>query len=201
MSSNAVLQSYHIQQHQIALFVPVTLSSSTHVHAPYWAKVWPAAIGLCYFLQDHLYYIHKKKVKEIAAGLGLPSIFTASHADQVYCSDIEPAAMQLVQQSVQYNQLTNVHCAVVNWNTYTDTIIPDTVLLSDVNYEPDQFDQLFSVISFYIKNNCTVILSSPQRLMAKPFIELVLPFCSTRDEVLVHENDSITAVSIFVLHL
>ncbi|MEI8059683.1 MAG: hypothetical protein WCG67_05950, partial [Ferruginibacter sp.] len=69
MSSNAVLQSYHIQQHQIALFVPVTLSSSTHVHAPYWAKVWPAAIGLCYFLQDHLYYIHKKKVKEIAYDL------------------------------------------------------------------------------------------------------------------------------------
>jgi predicted nicotinamide N-methyase len=136
---------------------------------------------------------------EIAAGLGLPSIFASPYASQVYCTDLEPAAVELVQQSVLYNQLTNVQSAVADWNDYASLPMPDTILLSDVNYEPVQFNQLLKVIQVYLQNHCTVLLSSPQRLMAKPFIEQLLPFCKQQEEIMVTEKGIETAVSIFVL--
>ncbi len=201
MSSQAVLQFFFIHSKKIALFVPAGAAPVQQVHSPYWAKVWPAALGLCQFLHQHLHYIQHKKIAEIAAGLGLPSIFAAPYAAAVYCSDIEPAAVALVRQSVQYHTLQNVHCSVAGWNDYLQMEIPDTVLLSDVNYEPEQFDQLFAAIHYYLQQHCTVILSSPQRLMAKPFIERLLPFCNKQQEVLVQEQEIKTAISIFVLQL
>lgn len=201
MSPQVVLQSFLINNQQVALFVPENPSSLPHVRSPFWAKVWPAALGLCYFLQNHLHYIHQKRVTEIAAGLALPTIFAAPHAAKIYCTDIEPEAVNLAQQSVLHNKLTNVECAVADWNDFAEMQIPETLLLSDVNYEPVQFEKLLKLISFYLKNHCTIILSTPQRLMAKPFIEQLLPFCSLQDEIMVEEKDVTTAVSIFVLSL
>lgn len=199
MPLNAILRSFYINQLEVKIFIPEALSSSQAVHSPYWAKVWPAAIGLCNFLQSNLHYIRQKKITEIAAGLGLPSIFAAPYASQVYCTDIEPAAVELVQQSVLYNQLTNVQSAVADWNDYATHPLPDTILLSDVNYEPVQFNQLLKAIQFYLQQHCTVLLSSPQRLMAKPFIEQLLPFCKQQEEIMVAEKGIETAISVFVL--
>ncbi len=154
MPAKSMLQSYCINDQQVKLFIPEAWSPSETVHSPYWAKLWPAAIGLCNFLHNNLHYIRDKKIMEIAAGLGLPSIFAAPYALQVYCSDIEPAAVELVQQSVLYNQLTNVECAVADWNDYAMLPLPDTILLSDVNYEPVQFNQLLKAIQFYLQNHC-----------------------------------------------
>jgi predicted nicotinamide N-methyase len=199
MLPNTVLQTFNINHEQVNIFVPVPHSSLPHFHSPYWAKVWPAALGLCYFLQDHLHYIQQKKITEIAAGLGLPSIFAAPHAAQVHCTDIEPMAIEMVQQSVLHNKINNVHCSVADWNDFLQMEIPDTILLSDVNYEPEQFNQLLIAINYYLKHHCTVILSSPQRLMAKPFIAQLLPSCIQQEEVIVKARKSTTAVSIFVL--
>lgn len=181
------------------LMVPDADAPLQSVYSPYWGKVWPAALGLCKFLQNNLHYIQKKKVSEIAAGLALPSIFAAPYAAEVYCSDIEPAAMELVKKSALHNQLSNVHCTVAGWNGMDAAIIPDVILLSDVNYEPAQFNGLLEVIEYYLKQRCTVILSTPQRLMAKPFIEALLKYCCRQEEVMVKEHEIETAVSVFVL--
>ncbi len=198
MPANAILQTFTIQHQQIKLYVPTSNNQGQNIHSPYWAKVWPAALGLCYFLQNNLHYIHQKKVSELAAGLGLPSIFAAEYAAQVYCSDIEPAAVDLIQQSLLYNKLSNVQCAVAGWDELDNTVIPDVILLSDVNYEPEVFDGLLKVIEFYLLHNCTIILSTPQRLMAKPFIEKILTYCKKQDEVILSEEKN-NAISIFVL--
>ena len=193
------LQTFFIGSREIQLFVPDAAAPLQSVHSPYWGKVWPAAWGLCQFLQNNLQYIHQKKVLEIAAGLGLPSIFAAPYATEVYCSDIEPAAVELVKKSVMQNELTNVHCFVAGWNDFDTAIIPGTLLLSDVNYEPEQFAALQKVIEYYLQQHCTVILSTPQRLMAKPFIEALLKYNCRQEEVMVKDKEIETAVSIFVL--
>ncbi len=193
------LQSFFIGPGEVQLFVPGAGAPLQSEHSPYWGKVWPAALGLCTFLQNNLHYIQQKRVAEIAAGLGLPSIFAASYATQVYCSDIEPAAVELVKQSLLHNKLGNVHCAVANWNDTGTALIPDVLLLSDVNYEPGEFKELLEVMEYYLAQGCTIILSTPQRLMAKPFIEKLLGYCMRQEEVIVTENDIETAVSIFVL--
>ncbi len=199
MVPNAALQLYTISLKHLEIFVPTNLQQNQSVYSPYWAKVWPAALGLCSFLQHNLHYINQKKVAELAAGLGLPSIFAAEHAATVYCSDIEPAAVNLIQQSALHNKLNNVHCTVASWEKWDAAAIPDVVLLSDVNYEPEIFEGLLKVIEFYLQHNCTVILSTPQRLMAKPFIEQILKYCLKQEEIVVAEGKMKTAVSVFVV--
>jgi predicted nicotinamide N-methyase len=199
MPSYKTLRTFFIGDQQLELFIPSDVLPEAGMHSPYWGKVWPAALGLCTFLQNNLQYVQQKKIVEIAAGLGLPSIFTAPHAVEVYCTDIEPAAVELVKQSVLHNKLRNVQCAVADWNEMGIAGIPDVILLSDVNYEPVQFAALQKVIACYLQQQCTVILSSPQRLMAKPFIEQLLQYCVQQEEVMVTEKETETAVSIFVL--
>lgn len=199
MQLNPVLTTVTINNRNIQLLVPGADGSKLSIHSPYWAKVWPAAIGLCYFLDDNLDYIKRKTVTELAAGLGLPSLFAARYAAKVYCSDIEPAAVELMEQSVQHNRLNNVRCNVRSWSDFMGDINPETLLLSDINYEPEQFDVLLKVIQYYLEHHCTIIISTPQRLMAKSFIEKLLPHCVRQEEVLVNDASKQIPISIFII--
>jgi predicted nicotinamide N-methyase len=199
MLSTPVLKTFSVNHRHIHLYIPDATAQKLSVYSPYWAKVWPAARGLCSFLQNNLHYIQRKTVTELAAGLGLPTMFVAPYAVKVYCSDIEPAAVDLIKQSVQYNQFKNVRCQVKDWCDLYDAVVPHTLLLSDVNYEPEQFSKLHEVVRHYLGHRCTIIISTPQRLMAKIFIEKLLPSCIQQDEVLINEKGTETAISIFVL--
>jgi predicted nicotinamide N-methyase len=201
MQLHPELKIFTINNHSIQLYAPGATGSKLSVHSPYWAKVWPAALGLCYFLHDNVHYVKHKTVTELAAGLGLPSLFAARYAAKVYCSDIEPAAVALLEQSVQHNRFNNVRCSVKSWSDYLGGINPHTLLLSDINYEPEYFDSLLEVIQYYLEHRCTVIISTPQRLMAKSFIEKLLLYCVHQEEKIIHETRQETAVSIFVLKL
>ena len=198
-----ILKSFTTGNRRIELFVPDphALGNSNqkeNTASLYWAKVWPAAIGLCNFLARHLSYITNKKVLEIAAGPGLPGIFAAEYAKQVFISDVEPAAISLIQQSINYHQLKNADCTVIDWNDLATVTIPQTVLLSDINYEPAQFEQLLASIHYLLNKNCTIVLSTPQRLMAKTFINQLLSYCKEQEEEIVELDGTITTISVFV---
>ncbi|MCU0321991.1 MAG: methyltransferase [Chitinophagaceae bacterium] len=162
---------------------------------PYWAKVWPSAIALADFLQSNKQLIDQKKVLELAAGLGLPSLMAAKFATTIVCSDYIQEPLSLVEQSIVLNKLNNVECRILDWNDLPEGLSADVLLLSDINYEPSAFNQLLKVIEFFLQNNSTIILATPQRIMAKPFIEAVLPFCIEHTERVIEE----TIVSILVL--
>ena len=202
----SILQQFFIRDKSIGLFVPnpeqLTAKYKTQnitATAFYWAKVWPAAIGLCNFLQDNLQYIKNKSILELAAGPGLPGIFSASYASAVCISDIEPAAVALAQQSIEHHQLKNVTCQVIDWNDLSNVSIPEIVLLSDINYEPAQFEKLLTVIEYLLLKECTIILSTPQRLIAKDFINRLLVYCKEQTTMNVEMDGKETGVSVFVL--
>jgi predicted nicotinamide N-methyase len=201
-----VLQTFFINDKAIEIFVPNPLliketynNKEENLASVYWAKVWPAAIGLCVFLRNNLQYIKYKTVLELAAGPGLPGIFCAAYAQQVCISDIEPQAVALARLSAAKYQLKNVSCRIIDWNNLQDVPLPEVLLLSDINYEPSQFEQLLSVTHYFLNNQCTIILSTPQRLMAKDFISQLLPFCKEQAETEVEMEDQKTIISVFVL--
>lgn len=165
----------------------------------YWAQVWPASIGLCRFLNKYPEYIVDRKVLELAAGLGLPGLFSAPLARQVTITDKEPLAEAFVTASAAHLQLSNVTAATLNWTETSKIALPDVVLLSDVNYEPELFKELQKVIEYFLANYTTVIVSTPQRLVAKPFVISLLPQCSFQWSDTVLLNNTETGVSIFVL--
>ncbi len=202
MTGQFVLRDFVFNERNVKLIVPdieaVKLQYGQNDPVPYWAKLWPAAIALCGFLAEHPTYIKDKKVLELAAGLGLPSLFSAWYAKEVYCTDYDPQAVELMKRSVEENGFSNVACGVVNWNFLPENISAGVLLLSDVNYDRLQFEILYDVLEKFINAGTVIILATPQRLMAKPFIERLLKWCAHQEERIVEDHNG-TYVTVMVL--
>jgi len=209
MTTSATLQNFEFGPDHLQLFVPdLTIVKEQYQHLkkenssvafPYWSQVWPAALGLCQFLVNHPHFIQHKRVLELAAGLGLPSLLAARYAHEVYASDHIPEAVELMKRSAAHNGIRNMKCSLLDWNNLPDTISTDLLLLSDINYDPAEFEIVFNVLQNFLNNGTTIILSTPQRLMAKPFIDRLLPFCIKREEVLVKNASQQMIISVMVL--
>ncbi|MFM1930594.1 MAG: hypothetical protein RL387_1922 [Bacteroidota bacterium] len=166
---------------------------------PYWAKLWPSSIALVQYLKANTIWIEHKNVLEIGAGLGLPSFMIAGYANSVQVSDYAPEAVELLEKNIQHLQLNNVQAMELDWNRVPDSINADVVLLSDVNYNPSQFDGLLQLITKLIAEGTIVILSTPQRIMASPFVNAIQPLVKQTHVELVNENGNSIEISILVL--
>jgi predicted nicotinamide N-methyase len=207
MSASLQLQLQHLQRpgYTIDLFVPNAQEVQNmyyqqkqvqaQVPFPHWTKLWPAALAMCDFIFAHPELVKNKKVLELAAGLGLPSFIAARYANEVCCSDYLDEAVAAMRKTVQYLQLKNVTCELLDWNHLPAELTTEVLLLSDINYDPEQFDQLYLVLQRFIQQGSLIILTTPQRLMAKPFIEKLLPLCKQQYEM----TADTASISILVL--
>ncbi len=203
------LQTFQLNNCSFSLVVPLQLeiqqaylqqkALDENVDFPYWAKVWPSAIGLSIFLQQHPQLLQNKQVLELAAGLGLPSLVAAKYAQSVCCSDYVQAPLDFVKASADHHQFTNIDYKIINWFAVPPTIKTDVLLLSDINYEPAAFAALLKMIQMFLAKKTTIILSTPQRLLAKPFIAQLLPFCTLQTEIEVLENGVPIFIQIVIL--
>jgi predicted nicotinamide N-methyase len=166
---------------------------------PFWAKIWPSSIALIEVLKAHPHLIQDKCVLEIAAGIGLPSLMMADIAKSIQISDYDKEAVSLLQKNIEHLQLQNVEAMQLDWNAIPDHMQPEVILLSDVNYDPMQFDTLISLINKFMEQRCSVILSTPQRIMASPFVQKLETYIKERYEKLVDENGIHKEISILVL--
>jgi predicted nicotinamide N-methyase len=166
---------------------------------PYWAKVWPSAIALVKVLQTHPSLIRDKKVLELGAGIGLPSLLMASEAKTIQVSDYDLEAVQLLRKNIAHLQLHNVQALQMDWNDLPENIDPEVIILSDVNYDPTQFETLTKLIEKFIHQGCAIILSTPQRIMASPFVLTLSEFIIANYLEIVDENGVTKEISILVL--
>jgi predicted nicotinamide N-methyase len=166
---------------------------------PYWAKVWPSATALHNVLQKHPSLIRDKTVLELGAGIGLPSLLMASEAKTIQISDYDFEAVELLQKNIEHLELENAEALKLDWNALPETIHPEVIILSDVNYDPTQFKTLTKLIQKFIHQGCTIILSTPQRIMASPFVQKLEEYIIERHEALVDENGIPKEISILVL--
>ena len=164
----------------------------------YWARLWPASIALCRFIADNTNLIQDKKVAEIAAGLGLPSLLTAHYAKEVNASDYNADAVSVMEQSAALNGLNNINCNVIDWHNIHKHFTPDVILLSDINYDPNEFIVLQQLVTDFIRKGILIILCTPQRLVAKAFIEPLLPYCIQQENYTIDMNNTYTETSVFV---
>lgn len=203
MSLPQKLKTYFLNDQHLEIYVPeeqaVLDKYRNNKDDAYWARVWPASVGLCLFLEQHTHLIRTKQILELAAGLGLPGLYAASFAKQITITDKEPLAEVLVRQSAKHLGLKNITAKTLNWKDAIKEPLPEVVLLSDVNYEPAVFEELKQVLRFFLDHKITVIISTPQRLVAKPFIIELLPYSSLQWSCTVSLHRKETGVSVFVL--
>lgn len=166
---------------------------------PYWAKLWPASLALCEYMYANNTIIKDKVVLELAAGLGLPSMLASKFARKVICSDYVQEALDIMQQSAALNQAGNIECRLVNWHHYPDDLNPDVILLSDINYDPGEFEILNQLLISLLEKGTIIVLSTPQRIMGKPFIESLLPYCKEKSTG--HIETGSSSEEIFIIQL
>ncbi len=166
---------------------------------PFWAKLWPSSIALLDVLKAHPHLIENKHVLEIAAGIGLPSLMMADITKSIQISDYEKEAVALLQKNIEYLKLQNAQALQIDWNNVPENLHPEVILLSDVNYDPTQFDPLINLIVKFIHQGSTVILSTPQRIMASPFVQKLEAYIINRHDTLVNENGIHKEISTLVL--
>jgi predicted nicotinamide N-methyase len=143
--------------------------------------------------------VQHQNVLELAAGLGLPTFVAARYAQSVCCSDYLEEAVATMARTAQHLQLSNVTSQVLDWNHLPDDLTADVLLLCDVNYDPDQFARLYHVLQRFLRQGTLILLSTPQRLMAKPFIEKLLPFCRQQYEMSIYHLQEHTPISLLLL--
>jgi predicted nicotinamide N-methyase len=150
---------------------------------PYWAKLWPAAFVLTNFLLDHPELIKNKSVLELAAGLGLPSLFASRLASSILCSDYDATAVAFIKDNIALNGIHNMVAKQIDWTNFPDNLDFDVLILSDVNYNPGDFSILLKLIENMLEKGVSVILSTPQRLAGRRFVEQLIPFCVLNEEI------------------
>ncbi len=201
---NAVLQTVSLQGSDVQLYVPdlrmvQEVYQRGEIPFPFWSKVWPAAIALSEFVIRHPSFVQDKKVLELGGGLGLPSLAAASFAADVLCTDHAPEAVSMAMLTAQLHQLKNFHTALLDWNHLPEDLRADVVLLSDINYEPTAFAALMKMIDHFLGKGATLLLSTPQRLMAKEFVFPLLEHCIEQEEIHVGQPGNDTVVTVMVL--
>lgn len=193
----------------LSLYVPdPTLVQSTYQKLvatnpatifPYWAKIWESAQAMTQFLQEEPAWIQDKIVLEIGAGIGMPSFCVASKTKKITISDYAPDAVLLLQKNIEHLKLNNVNAACINWNTISEDMIADTILLSDTNYEPAAHHQLFFLIDTFIKKGSTILLATPNRITSNPFLERISRYINSSKNYSIHENDTTKEIIVLVL--
>ena len=204
MSFPVALQIITIGEIAIELYVPdeIALKQAYRdgkIAFPYWGKLWPSSIALSRFIVNHPQYIENKKLAELGAGLGLPSLVAARYADSVLCSDHDAEAVTIVERSALHNRLRNLETMVMDWHHLPEHFEADVLLLSDVNYEPSGFGHLLQLVNTFLGKDTTVLISTPQRLMAKEFIAPLLPNTIHQEENHVEWHGQQVMITVLVL--
>lgn len=166
---------------------------------PFWAKLWPSSIALIQFLQTKSDLIKGKTVLEIGAGIGLPSFFIAGKAKSIQVTDYALDAVELMYKNIAHLNLDNVQAFRLDWNKVPKGIKPEVLILSDVNYNPNEFDPLIALIKELVASGTLVILSTPQRIMASPFVNALQQLIQQTHMEIVTENEKLIEISILIL--
>lgn len=138
---------------------------------PYWAELWPSAMGLATHLAKYPSLVTDKTVIEIGGGLGLPALVAASSGADVTSTDYLKDAVDFARKNAAINGIGNIHFKTFDWREADGHERFDVLLASDVAYERSQFGHLEKAFKYLVKPAGLILLSEPNRYIAEPFLE------------------------------
>jgi predicted nicotinamide N-methyase len=166
---------------------------------PFWAKVWASSKAMVTFLQEEPHFIENKNVLEIGAGIGLPSFSIANKASNIIISDYDREAVALAHKNIAHLNLSNLTSIVLDWNDIPEHIIADTILLSDTNYNPTDFDALVISITKFLNIGSSVVLATPNRITTNNFIQKLSALIQKTKNYCIIEEAIEKEIAVFVL--
>ncbi len=137
---------------------------------PYWAELWPSAIGMSQYLIQKQVIQAGKSVIELGCGLGLPGIVAGKLGATVTFTDYLEDALVFARQNWQLNHPRQAAQFVkMDWREPNPALAADIVLASDVTYEERFFAFLPEALRQLCKPEARIIMSDPSRAIAEVF--------------------------------
>ena len=178
----------------------VRLKSKDHTTPfPFWANIWPSAHALTIFLKHNTNLIESKSVLEIGAGIGLPSFSISDNASNLIITDHSADAIKLIRKNIDYLQLNNAEAMQLDWNNFPEDLIADTIILSDINYDPTQIEPLLKLIHYFLSKGSSIIISTPERITASSFAFSIQPLIKHSILQTVEDTGELYEIRIMVL--
>jgi predicted nicotinamide N-methyase len=87
----------------------------------------------------------------------------------------------------------------LDWNHFPSDLAADTVLFSDINYEPEQFNALLNLIKQLLEKGATIVIATPERISAVSFAVQLEPYVTLSVMETVVNEDQRIDIRIFVL--
>ncbi|MBP6533196.1 MAG: methyltransferase domain-containing protein [Bacteroidia bacterium] len=140
---------------------------------PYWADLWPSAIGLSEYIEENPFLVHEKNVVEIGCGLGMPGIVAALNGANVTMTDYLQEALDFSQNNWMKNLSIKFNGQLLDWRDVSKIEKTDVILASDVAYESRSFEPLKAALKHILKPSGILLLSEPNRKFASPFIKIL----------------------------
>jgi len=137
---------------------------------PYWAELWPSAIGLSRFIIKNPEFFQKKNILELGCGLGLTSLaMMQQNPAALLCTDYENDALALARDNFQQNNVKAPHFKWLDWRNPQLDAKYEIIAASDVLYEERFFQPLLDLFNNYLTKNGHIIIAEPNRKIAVPF--------------------------------
>lgn len=140
---------------------------------PYWADVWPSAIGLAEFIATNSKLVNGKKCVELGCGSGLPGIVAAKCGGDLLMTDYLDEAIDFAKLNWKNNLTQEFHSKKIDWRTIDDQEKFSVIIASDVAYESRSFGPLIEAFKKLLKMDGVILLSEPNRKFASPFVKML----------------------------
>ena len=167
---------------------------------PYWAELWPSAIGLSRYLLKDAPEFNNKSILELGCGLGLTSLCLAmKNPGSLLVSDYEQGALEMTQKNFELNGLALPQMMQIDWRDVKVDQQFDYIVASDVVYEERFFVPLLNLFQSTLDAKGHILLAEPNRAIAKSFFELLANLGyrkSFKNEIVSQDNKPIT-ISIY----
>lgn len=137
---------------------------------PYWAELWPSALGLAQHIAAYPHLVSGRQALEIGGGLGLPALVTAALGAHVTSTDYLQDAVDFAKQNAERNSIQDMIFQTLDWRKPSGIAPSDVLLASDVAYERRQFEPLLGAFDTLVRPGGLVLLSEPNRYIAEPLI-------------------------------
>ena len=139
---------------------------------PYWAELWPSAVGLSRYVAQHL-ALDGQHALELGCGLGLVGVVAALQGARVLCTDYEADALAFARHNARHNHCEQMRFRQVDWRAPALRRRYDVILASDVIYEARNFGPLVALLQRFLSRGGYALFADPGRANAVPFFALL----------------------------
>ncbi len=138
---------------------------------PYWAELWPAAIGLAQWLLNQPKLARGTSVLELGAGLGLTGLAAHWQGGEVTLTDYIPESLEVARYLWQLNGEQPLATSPMDWRKPDPALAADLVIAADVAYEERFFEPLMNAFHQLRRPGGRIIVSEPNRKVGRGWLQ------------------------------